>query len=63
MSTNSQKEKRKTKMIRTREDLHKRLKFEAISQGITLSKLLDKIITDFLEKINENNYKKTTKKD
>lgn len=58
MYTNLQKEKRKTKMARVREDLHKELKLKAISQGITLSKLLDEMITNFLGKFNENNYEK-----
>lgn len=51
MSTNLQ--KRLTKQVRVGNEFHKRLKLQAIEEGITLSKLLDRICEEFLEKKNE----------
>lgn len=50
MYTNLQKEKRKTKMVRVREDLHKELKIEAASQEISMAQLLNKMWLCFSDK-------------
>ena len=49
MSTKQQ-NKRITKQIRVREDLHRKLKLEAIHRGKTMSKIIDEIITVTNEK-------------
>jgi len=51
MSTNIQKLKRKTKHIRVRLDLHSAIKFRAVLERITISKLLDQILEDYLKSV------------
>ena len=48
MSTNQQ-NKRKTKQVRVEESVHKKLKFEAVNQNSTISKLLDEIAKDYFK--------------
>lgn len=47
MSTNLQ--KRKTKQVRIREDLHRELKIKAAQEAVTISKLLDKMCEFYLK--------------
>lgn len=49
MSTNLQKQKRITRLIRVPEELHKKIKAESVDIEVTMSKLLEKIISDYLK--------------
>lgn len=44
MSTKRQKNKRQTKQVRIGVLMHRRLRLAAFAEGITLSKLLDRIV-------------------
>ena len=52
MSTNPQ-HKRVTKQIRVSEHLHRKIKLEAINQGKTISRFIDKIIEKYFAHENE----------
>jgi len=52
MSTNPQ-NKRITKQIRVFKDVHKRLKFEAVRNEITISRLADYIINNYFKEVNK----------
>lgn len=62
MSTKSQ-YKRITKQIRVSEHLHRKIKFEAISQGKTISKFVDEIIEKhFTHKVSQGASSRETNK-
>lgn len=50
--------KRITRQIRVSIKIHKNLKFKAIEENITMSKLADYILNRHLEKINSENHEK-----
>ncbi|MFA5368936.1 MAG: hypothetical protein WC303_02925 [Candidatus Paceibacterota bacterium] len=53
MSTKLQKYKKITKQVRIDIQLHKQLKFEAISKNTVMSSLLNLIIKNYFDKNNE----------
>jgi hypothetical protein len=59
MSTKRQRDKRETKQVRVREDIHMRLKIKAAMDGKTISELLDKICGQYLKNNEQQNPNKS----
>lgn len=54
MSTKLQRHKKTTKQVRVDIELHKQLKFNAVSRNTLMSSLLNLIIKNYFDKLDEN---------